>query len=93
MYAGEDVAEALSKKQHHNQAHDDGKNRVDPARGLNATCIQVRRQQRERDDPEAVRNAQNDVARRLTAPNDADDWVQQIVHQHRPADNITKLRV
>src|SRR6185437_8723156 len=47
----------------------------------------------ESDDPETVGHTRNDVARGLAAPDDTDDGVEYIVHEHGPPDDITRFRV
>lgn len=93
MHCGEDVAGALTEKKNNYQAHGDGENSVDPSGGLNTAGVQIGDQQSERDHPECIGNVGNDVAGGLAAPDDADDGVEDIVHQHRPADDVAELWV
>ena len=93
MDRGEDVAEAFAEKEKDDQAHDDGESSVDAAGGLDAARVEEGDEQNEGDDPERVGNAGNDVARSLAGPDDADDRVEDVVHQHGPADDVAGLRV
>ena len=93
LHGGEDVADALTKEENDHQTHGDRENGVHAARCLNATRVEIGREKSERDHPEPIGDAGDYVTGSLAAPDDADDGVKQIVHQHCPSDDVTEFRI
>ena len=84
----QDVSNSLTKKEHHDQAHDDGEDCVDAAGGLNAPGVEERGEEGEGNDPEQVGDSGLKIAGGLAAPDDADDGIEDVVHEHGPSDDV-----
>ena len=93
VHRGEDVANAFAQKENDDQAHGNGEDGVNTSGGLNAASVEIGGEQREADHPKPVGDAGHDVPGSLTAPDDADDGIEEIVHQHGPSNDVTKFGI
>lgn len=87
-----DVPDSIGQDDHNDDAHRDSKYRVDPAGDLDTDHIERREQDHNRCGPSGIRNIRQDIGGCGAAPHRADDGIEQIVHQHRPADQVARDR-
>ena len=87
------VTNGIRQKDDNHQPHDGGKHSIHIARTLDSEQIERRKEDDERERPGGIRNSREDVPGRGAAPDGTDDWIEEIVHEHGPSDDISRERM
>jgi len=85
-----EIAYGVGKEDSYDEAHAEGEKAVDAAGGADSAEIEGGEDDAKGHGPGGVGDLRKDVARCGAAPDDADDGIQDVVHEHGPADDVAE---